>query len=155
MDCIFCFNAIHHFDFAKFIDITGKMIKKNGKIFIYTRTRSQNSRSIWGKLFPLFWEKETRLYELNEMKHWVQSHDSLELETSKTFKYKRKSDIENLVEKVKAKHYSTFSLYEEEELVEALKEFKINIKEKYQGANHIEWFDENILLVLRIKAKNT
>lgn len=81
--------------------------------------------------FPLFAEKETRLHELNDMKQWVQSHNSLDLEMVKPFKYKRKSSFERLVEKVKAKHYSTFSFYEDAELEEALKGFKKNINEQY------------------------
>lgn len=152
MNCVFSFNAIHHFDFVKFINKTGRAIKNNGRIFIYTRSRSQNSRNIWGRHFPLFAEKETRLHELNDMKQWVQSHNSLDLEMVKPFKYQRKSSFERLVEKVKAKHYSTFSFYEDAELEEALKGFKKNINEQYQDTSQIEWFDENILLVLKPKS---
>lgn len=149
MDCIFTFNAIHHFDFVKFIEKSGKVIKKDGKIFIYTRLRSQNARGIWGQHFPLFSEKETRLYELAEMEQWVQSSDLLRLETVKRFRYKRQATIEHLVEKVQTRHYSTFSLYEKDELVEALKTFQENIRSQFQDTNQIEWFDENILLVLK------
>ena len=151
MDCILTFNAIHHFDFVKFIEKSDKVIKENGTIFIYTRLKSQNARSIWGQYFPLFSERETRLYELYEMEQWIQSVDSLRLEIAKPFKYKRNTTIEHLVEKVKARHYSTFSLYEEDELDEALKTFQENIRRQFQDTNQIEWFDENILLVLKPK----
>lgn len=151
MDCILTFNAIHHFDFVKFIETSDKVIKENGTIFIYTRLRSQNVRSIWGQYFPLFSERETRLYELYEMEQWIQSVDSLRLEIAKPFKYKRNTTIEQLVEKVKARHYSTFSLYEEDELDEALKTFQENIRRLFQDTNKIEYFDENILLVLKPK----
>jgi ubiquinone/menaquinone biosynthesis C-methylase UbiE len=151
MDCILTFNAIHHFDFVKFIEKSAKVIKENGRIFIYTRLRSQNARNIWGQYFPLFSEKENRLYELNEIEQWVQSVNSLRLETVKLFKYKRNATMKQLVEKVKARHYSTFSLYERDELVEALKEFQENIKKQFQNTNQIKWFDENVLLVLKPK----
>ncbi len=59
--------------------------------------------------------------------------------------------MEQLVEKVIKRHYSTFSLYEEDELSEALKIFQENIKRKFKDTNKIDWFDENILLVLKIK----
>jgi len=59
--------------------------------------------------------------------------------------------MEQLVEKVKKRHYSTFSLYEEDELDEALKTFQKNIRRQFQDTNQIDWFDENILLVLKPK----
>ena len=148
MDCIFTFNSIHHFDFVKFIEKSSKAIKGDGRIFVYTRLRSQNARTIWGQYFPLFSESETRLHELDEMEQWVQSIDSLRVEIAKPFKYKRNATMEQLVEKVKKKHYSTFSLYEEDELSEALKTFQENIRSAFKDTTKIEWFDENILLIL-------
>ena len=151
MDCILTFNAIHHFDFVNFIEKSGKIVKKDGSIFIYTRLRSQNARSIWGQYFPIFSETETRLYELDEMKQWIQSVDSLKLETAKPFKYKRNATMEQLLEKARKRHYSTFSLYEEDELREALKTFQENIRRKFKDTTKIEWFDENILFILKAK----
>ena len=151
MNCIFTFNAVHHFDFAMFLEKSASALKKDGRIFIYTRLRSQNAGSIWGRYFPFFSEKETRLYELEEMKGWVQSIDTLNLETVKPFKYRRLSTMERLMEQVRAKHYSTFSLYEEDELDETLETFQSTIRAQFQDTNRIEWFDENILLVLQKK----
>jgi ubiquinone/menaquinone biosynthesis C-methylase UbiE len=151
MDCIFTFNAIHHFDFVKFIEKSSEIIKEDGSIFIYTRLRSQNARSIWGQYFPLFSETETRLYELDEMKQWIQSVDSLKLETAKPFKHERNATMEQLLERVKKSHYSTFCLYEEDELNEALKTFQENIRRQFKDTTKIKWFDENILLISKAK----
>jgi ubiquinone/menaquinone biosynthesis C-methylase UbiE len=151
MDCVLTFNAVHHFDFFKFIEKAADVIKAEGNIFIYTRYRSQNARNIWGQYFPSFVEKETRLYEQNEMAQWIQSVGSLTIETVKPFKYERKSTLKRLVEQAKGKHYSTFSLYKEEELDEALKAFQYNIKKAFQKTDQIEWFDENVLLLLKKK----
>jgi ubiquinone/menaquinone biosynthesis C-methylase UbiE len=151
MDCILTFNAIHHFDFVNFMEKSNKVIKENGTIFIYTRLRSQNARTIWGQCFPSFSERETRLSELYEMEQWIQSLDSLRLEIAKPFKYKRNTTVEQLLEKVQTRHYSTFSLYEDDELDDALKIFQENIRRQFQDTNQIEWFDENILLVLKPK----
>jgi hypothetical protein len=137
-----------------FIQKYSRVIKDYGRIFIYTRLKSQNDRNVWGQDFPLFSEKENRLYELHEMEQYIKSVDSLRLKTTKSFKYKRYSTMEQLVEKVKAKHYSTFSLYEKDELVESLKGFQKNLKERFQDASQIEWFDENVLLVLELKKAN-
>ncbi|MFC1896833.1 class I SAM-dependent methyltransferase [Thermodesulfobacteriota bacterium] len=148
MDCILTFNAIHHFDFVTFMQKCSRVIRDDGRIFIYTRLKSQNERSVWGQYFPLFSEKEKRLYELDEMEQHIESVNSLRLKTAKFFKYNRNSTAEQLLEKVKTKHYSTFCLYEKDELAESSKRFQENLKERFQDTNQVEWFDENVLLVL-------
>jgi ubiquinone/menaquinone biosynthesis C-methylase UbiE len=150
-DCIVTFNAIHHFDFTVFIQKCSQIIKDNGKIFIYTRSRSQNNNSVWGQYFPLFSEKENRLYEINEMEQYVNTVDSLKLTTTKVFRYKRTASWEQLLGQINARHYSTFFLYEKDELIEAIKDFKNNLSDQFKDMNQIEWFDENVLLVLEPK----
>src|SRR3989338_10098598 len=54
LDCIFTFNAIHHFEVSHFLRKSSLILKNGGYLFIYTRLRSQNCRNIWGKYFPLF-----------------------------------------------------------------------------------------------------
>ena len=149
MDCIFTMNAVHHWGFLKFIEKSRRIIKKGGRIFIYTRLRSQNAGSVWGLHFPWFAELETRLYELHEMKDWVGSVDSLSIEAIDIFKFKRKTTLDDLIGKVQGKHYSTFSLYDEGVLEEALDKFQENIKKRYSDVNKIEWVDQNILLTLK------
>ena len=151
LDCIFTFNAIHHFDFVAFSKKSSEVISEDGTIFIYTRLRSQNSRNIWGQYFPSFSKTETRLHELDEMESWIQSNGRLKLGTIKRFKYKRTSTLERLVEKVKGKHYSTFSLYENNALNESLKTFQENIITRFPDVRQIKWCDENILLILKLK----
>ena len=38
------------------------MLKPGGDYIVYPRFRKHNAHSIWGRLFPHFTEKETRLY---------------------------------------------------------------------------------------------
>ena len=149
MDCIFTFNAVHHFDFPTFIKRCADVVKDDGWIFIYTRLRSQNARNIWGRFFPCFTEKENRLFEMDEIESWVQSMDSLRLEIVKEFKFRRAGTLDELVRKAKARHYSTFSLYNEDEFDNALRDFQENVVRYFKGADSLEWFDENILLVLK------
>ena len=47
------------------------------------------------------------------------------------------------------RHFSTFSLYKEDELNEAVSCFQENICREFKNTEQIEWFDENILLVLK------
>lgn len=146
MDCVLTFNAIHHFDLAGFLENAVRVSKPAGKIFIYTRLRSQNARNVWGRHFPSFTEKETRLYELNELDAAIRAVEGAKLERVEPFHYQRQATVAQLVERVRARHYSTFSLYAEEELNSALERFQASLKRERHET--VEWVDENTLLVL-------
>ncbi|MFC1938443.1 class I SAM-dependent methyltransferase [Chloroflexota bacterium] len=149
IDYIFCFNAIHHFDFVPFMEKTAKVVRDRGRIFIYTRLRSQNAENIWGKHFPLFLEKENRLYELKELEGMIKPTESLSIEYVKQFKYRRNASLSQLAHLARNNHYSTFSLYQKHEFEVALKGFKENITRHFSTPEEIEWFDEYTLLVVR------
>jgi ubiquinone/menaquinone biosynthesis C-methylase UbiE len=68
INSISTFNAIHHFALEGFLSEAARLLQDGGYLFVYTRLRSQNSQNIWGRFFPLFNSKETRLYETDELK---------------------------------------------------------------------------------------
>jgi len=148
MDCIITFNAIHHFDIAKFLGEAFGCLKDDGHLFIYTRLRNQNSRNIWGQYFPLFTEMENRLYELDELKQHIQEAD-MKIHSTKIFGYHRTSSLNNLVEKARSHHYSTFALYSEDTFEESMQTFMQNIRNNLDDLEEIKWQDENILLEIR------
>lgn len=149
MDVIFTFNAVHHFNFQQFLKNAARIIKQTGFIFIYTRLQSQNATNIWGRYFPLFLEKEKRLFNLEKMKEMIQPVGSLTIDAVKDFQYRRSTTLEELLTRVKSRHYSTFSLYSEDELKESLREFEKKITHGFRDPGNIQWVDENIMLVLR------
>jgi SAM-dependent methyltransferase len=146
LDCVFSFNAVHHFDFPTFIAKAGCAIRADGQIFVYTRTPDQNAGSVWGKHFPGFREKETRLYRLEEMERWIGETGRLRLMAAKTFRYARTSSLEHLLSQARNRHYSTLSLYTEEEFAEASNAFEKTLRRRFDDPWRIEWHDENILL---------
>jgi ubiquinone/menaquinone biosynthesis C-methylase UbiE len=148
MDCIVTFNAIHHFDIAKFLGEVFECLKDNGHLFIYTRLKNQNSRNIWGQHFPLFNEMEDRLYEFDELKYHAQEAD-MKIHSTKVFGHNRTSSLNNLVERARNNHYSTFALYSEETFEESLQAFQQKIKNNFDDLEKIEWQDENILIEIR------
>jgi ubiquinone/menaquinone biosynthesis C-methylase UbiE len=148
MDCIVTFNAIHHFDVPKFLSESLRSLKNNGRLFIYTRLRNQNARSVWGKYFPLFADMENRLYELNELESHIKNAD-MKIYASRVFGYSRVSSLDRLVHQAQNKHYSTFALYDKELFQKSLETFKQNIKNNFEDLNQVKWFDENILLEIR------
>lgn len=153
MDCMFTFNAVHHFKFLDFLKEAYRVLRNNGYMFIYTRLRSQNKRNIWGRYFPKFNEKEKRLYELNELEKILNEIPALKLESVEYFKYKRIADLAWLITQASNHHYSTFYLYDEKEFKDALQEFQENIAHHFKNLDRITWYDENIMLVIRKTVK--
>lgn len=149
LDCIFSFNSIHHFNFYKFFDEVNRVLKEKGLIFIYSRTRTENKQSIWGRYFPLFVKKESRLYEPDEFAFKLERVPGLELLKIKTFRFERKDTVECLVDRASSRHYSAFFLYEQREFDEALRVFESNLRENYPDHNNVEWVDEKILFTVR------
>ncbi len=149
LNCVFTFNAIHHFGLWEFLDEATRVLQDRGHVFVYTRLRSQNSRNIWGRYFPLFTSKETRLYELDELENRITETPGLTLKKIKYFKFKRKSDLADLIHRAQSHHYSTFDLYSVEEFNTALEQFSRNLSGHFNDLNDIQWFDENVLLILQ------
>ncbi len=145
MDCIVTFNAIHHFDIQRFLGEALECLKEDGKLFIYTRLKNQNSRNIWGQYFPLFTEMENRLFEYDELKSHIQQAD-MRIFHKKIFGYNRTSSLTKLLEKARMNHYSTFSLYSEDSFETSLKTFEHNVRDNFDDLENINWQDENILI---------
>jgi len=147
-DCILTFNAVHHFKLRDFLVESARILRDGRLLFIYTRTPEQNSRNIWGRYFPQFCQKETRLYHQYELEQAVNTVPTLKLQCVKTFKYERIASLEHLIEKAENRHYSTFWLYSGWEFAAALVEFQQNIRRQFPDPNQVRWFDENLLLVI-------
>jgi len=103
MDCIMPFNAIHHFDLEKFFSYVYVSLKDDGHLFIYTRLRNQNYRSVWGEHFPLFADMENRLYELNELEEYVENAE-MHIKSTRVFGHARTSTLGRLVYQAKNNH---------------------------------------------------
>ena len=153
-DCILTLNAIHHFDLLKFMRQSVRILKNDGYLFIYTRLQDQNKRNIWGRYFPGFQQKETRLPSLNAIEHTINAVSGMCLQSIKYFKYERSFSITELEERIRSHHYSTFFLYSEDELEKAIDKFKKTISRIYQDVQRIHWHDENILFVIRKGQEN-
>jgi len=149
LDCICTFNAIHHFNLLEFLHESARILKSGGYLFIYTRLREQNRENIWGRYFPEFYQKETRLYTPDTFTQSVAAVPNLWIKSIEYFKYGRTSSLAQLVERARAHHYSTFSLYSSEELEEAIAAFTQKIRNEFEDTHLIHWFDENILFVIR------
>jgi len=149
LDCIFSFNAIHHFKINEFAKECNRVLKNNGLLFIYTRLKEQNESNIWCKFFPDFSKKENRLFDNHSLTECISNQTGLNLTSSEFFQHNRSSDIQTLVSKAEKKHYSTFSLYTVSEFEKSLGKFKQNIYQNFSNPENIQWVDENIMSVFK------
>jgi SAM-dependent methyltransferase len=149
LDCTFTFNAIHHFKIEAFLNEAARILKPAGLLFIYTRTRSQNSRHIWGKHFPHFYEKENRLLEFVELANLIAAAPDLRLDDVRIFEHRRLAPVKWLVRQARQRHYSTFGFYTEEEFESALAQFRGNLRRAFPQRQEAKWVDENLMLVAR------
>ncbi len=149
LDCVFTFNAVHHFELLCFLQESARVLKSGGYLFVYTRLQAQNRRNIWGRYFPEFCRKETRLYKLNTFRQTMVAVPALRVKSIEYFRYERISTLEQLVERARAHHYSTFWLYSPKELEEAIKEFRRNVEYHFKDIHRVKWLDENALFVIR------
>jgi len=149
LDCIFSFNAIHHFKINEFAKECNRVLKNNGLLFIYTRLKEQNESNIWGKFFPDFSKKENRLFDNHSLTERISSQTSLNLKSTESFQHDRSSDIRTLVSKAENKHYSTFSLYTVSEFKKSLAKFIQNIHQNFSNPENIQWVDGNTMFVFQ------
>ncbi len=145
LDAVFTFNAVHHFPLGLFLEKAAGALRKGGRLFIYTRTPEQNARTLYGRYFPGFTEKETRLYSERTLEEAIEATEGLSLAGLQTFRYAREASLEAVMERVRSRHYSTFSLYDEEAFARALEAFEARLSEAFPGGR-IAWTDENLLI---------
>jgi len=149
LDCVFTFNAVHHFNLLDFLQESARILRRDGYLFIYTRLQEQNYRNIWGQYFPGFCCKETRLYSFNTFIQTVQEVPHLQLQSTEYFDFERVFTLEQLVERARAHHYSTFFLYSAQELEKSITVFRRNIERHYKDIGRVKWLDEYALFVIR------
>ena len=148
-DCVVSFNAVHYFDLDDFLRVTRDGLKEDGHLFVYTRLPAQNARTIWGRYFPGFVEKEVRLIELEMMYRSIERTESLFFSSAACFRYQRTARLDRLMEQAHNRHYSTFSLYEDGEFNEAMAIFERRMRDRFADHDQITWHDENILFHAR------
>src|SRR5438093_1101790 len=123
LDLVTAFNCVHHFDLGRFLAAAARVLAPGGQLFIYTRTRQQNGRTIWGRYFPGFTEHEQRLHSQAAIRDAVRRTDGLTMVATQTFQHPRTSTAERLGAQAQGRHYSTLSFYTPQELRAAIATF--------------------------------
>lgn len=143
LDLVTAFNCVHHFDLGRFLNAAARVLRPGGQLFIYTRTPRQNARTIWGRYFPGFTEREQRLNSETAFQDAVRRTNGLKLTAAQTFQHPRSSTPERLRAQAEGHHYSTFSLYTPDELRASIRTFLACLP-----SPEVDWVDEHLLVVV-------
>jgi ubiquinone/menaquinone biosynthesis C-methylase UbiE len=149
LDAIVTFNAIHHLDLNRFLVEVGRVLREDGLLVIYTRTQEQNARTVWGRHFPGFKRRETRLFKGGQLERAIDLMDKLCMERTDELYQMREEPPESLVEKARRRHYSTFALYPPEELARALTRFAQRLKAIGRSGSVVHLAENTILFARR------
>ena len=125
---MFSTNAIHHFNLQAHFKEVKRVLKPDGCYVVYTRFRQQNNRSIWGRLFPHFAEKETRLYNPEDFQRLEAEFPELTLEFLDELSFEKAFSCDRLLQIARQRQYSTFAFYDEEEFWRAYAIFRSRLE---------------------------
>jgi SAM-dependent methyltransferase len=143
LDLVTAFNCVHHFNLGRFLASVARVLQPDGHLFIYTRTPAQNARTIWGRYFPGFAEREQRLHSGAALRDAVTLTRGLKVIAAQTFKHPRSSTVERLRAQAEGCHYSTFSLYPPDELRASIATFLARLPNP-----DVSWIDEHLLVIV-------
>jgi len=136
------FNALHHFSNIPSIAyaIQSQLRPESGRCYFYTRVDNDNAETIWGKYFPGFVEREKHYLEESS---FPRSRLMLELcqgglavQEWVRFVVLAEHTLDELLEKVRARHFSTFCAYTPDELEDALAVFSDRIQHAFPEARN-------------------
>ena len=151
-DVMTCFNAVHHFALARFAGEAARVLAPAGLLVVYTRTPEQNRRTIWGRHFPEFATRETRLYEVNDVRAALDATGAFEEVRAQTVAWRVTTSLARLVEQATHYHYSTFRLYSEDTLRAAIDTFRQRVWQAFSDVTHITYDNDHVVVSAQLRA---
>ena len=142
-----CFNAVHHVDLARFVVEASRVLTPSGQLVVYTRTPEQNRRTIWGHHFPEFATRETRLYEVEDLRAALQATGAFTEVRTQTVPWTVTTSLSRLVEQAANYHYSTFRLYADDALRAAIDTFRQRVGQACHDVTRITYANDHLLVM--------
>lgn len=148
-DAVLSFNAVHHFEIDAFLLGVARVLRAGGLLIVYTRTPEQNRRTVWGRFFPGFAERETRLYGGDELRAALAQRPEFYKARLHVRPWTLRKTLSRLVDQARGHCYSTFSLYTPAELEAALEVFEQRLIAAYHDPTAITAQNDHVLIVAR------
>ncbi len=123
------------------------MLTPTGQLVVYTRTPEQNRRTIWGRHFPEFAARETRLYRVKDVRAALQATGAFGSVRAQTVKWTVTTSLSRLVEQATHYHYSTFRLYSDDALRAAIDTFRQRVRQAFRDVTHITHDNDHVLVI--------
>ena len=146
-DVMTCFNAVHHVDLARFAGEASRVLTPTGQLVVYTRTPEQNRCTIWGRHFPEFATRETRLHEVNDIRSVLQATGAFGSVRAQTVRWTVTTSLSRLVEQATHYHYSTFRLFSDDALRAAIDMFRQRVRQAFRDVTHITHDNDHVLVI--------
>ena len=153
-DALLCFNAVHHFDLARFTSEASRVLTPSGLFVLYTRTAAQNRDTIWGRYFPDFAELETRLYTVSELHAALDATHAFTSVRVQAIPWRVTTSLSRLLEQATAFHYSTFRFYAPDRLQTALDTFQRRVRDVFRDCSRITFSNDHLLVVAQLAASS-
>ena len=146
-DAITSFNAVHHFDLARFASEASRVLTPSGLLVLYTRTAEQNRGTIWGRYFSDFATLETRLHSVSAFRRALDATHAFTSVRVQTIPWRVTTSLSRLLEQVTAYHYSTFRFYSPDRLRTALDTFQRRVRDVFGDCSRITFDNDHLLVV--------
>ena len=146
-DVMTCFNAVHHFDLARFAGEASRVLTPTGQLVVYTRTPEQNRRTIWGHHFPEFATRETRLHRVNDIRAALEATGAFGSVRVQTVPWTVTTSLSRLVDQVTNYHYSTFRLYSDDALRAGIDTFRQRVRQAFRNVTDITHANDHVLVI--------
>jgi SAM-dependent methyltransferase len=144
---VLSFNALHHFDLWDFLAEAARVLQPEGRLILYTRTPDQNQRTIWGKFFPQFAERETRLYTESTLSVMLDAATDFESIELCQMRWTIRTSLSRLLDQARSGGYSTFRFYSADEFDEALSAFEDRVRATFDDPSAIVAQNDHLLVL--------
>ena len=146
-DAVLSFNAVHHFDLERFLTEVARVLRVGGRLIVYTRTPEQNRRTIWGRYFPHFAERETRLYTERTLCAAVEEARQFESVELRELPWVLRTSLSRLLDHARGGGYSTFRFYSSGELAEALGIFEARVRTTFDDPSALTVRNDHLMVL--------
>src|SRR5437867_5560707 len=151
-DAVLSFNALHHLSLDGFLAEAARVLAPHGHLVIYTRSPEQNRATIWGRHFPGFATRETRLYAAADVRAALGRQGAFRRIRLRNVAWWQLISLPTLVRQARARHYSTFRFYEPAEFERALATFRERLRATYAYPWAIPVRNSHLIAVARRRA---
>ena len=149
-DAVLTFNAVHHFALDAFLDDVARVLRPEGLLVIYTRTPQRNSQTIWGKLFPEFAKRETRLLREEALRGAFTRQPAFHCVALRLAPWTLRTTVARVLSQTRQRCYSTFGFYSAHEFAAAFEIFHERLAGKYRSRDSIAANDHLLLTARRL-----